>query len=85
MTDHSENKSNQIFFSFSFVPEAFSINSEPVLWKFNFMGDSDADGILVSGQLEIGYFSNKSVFKWHPDLSLSTVCYCVLLQATASL
>lgn len=62
MTDHSEKKSNLSVFS---VPEAFSINSELLLWKFNFMGDGDADGKLVSGQLELCYFSNKSVSKWH--------------------
>lgn len=59
---------------FSVVPEAFSIHSELLWWKFNFMGDDDTDGILVSGQLELCYFSNKSVSNWQPDLSFSTVC-----------
>lgn len=47
MTDHYENKSDPSFF-FSIVPKAFSINSELVFWKCNFMGDDDTDGILVS-------------------------------------
>ena len=69
-------KRNQtIFFPlYIFVPEAFSINPELVLWKFNFMGDYDADGILVPGQLELCYFSNKSVSKWQPDSSLRAAC-----------
>lgn len=34
------------------------------------MGEDEADGMLVSGQLELYHFLNKCVPKWHPDFML---------------
>lgn len=48
------------------------------------MGDNEADGVFISGQLECLMLRKKSVSKWHKNLSCTTDYGIVLWQAIAA-
>lgn len=46
------------------------------------MGDNEADGVFISGQLECLILRKKSVSKWHKNLSYGIVLWQAMAAVT---